>query len=129
MSDVASASTTIKSTVEAALKIVSAAVSGRRRAHLTASTDDPHRPGARSVHRREIGEVRRPGPRRSGYRRAGSFSRHFRTIVSRSIGRPGWIRDGGAGSAERTCSSVSRTVAARNGGRPVSSSYKIAPSE
>ena len=34
----------------------------------------------------------------------------------------GTSRDGGTGSAVLTCSSVSRTVAPRNGGRPVSSS-------
>ena len=35
---------------------------------------------------------------------------------------------GATGSADLTCSSVSSAVAARNGGRPVSSSYRIAPS-
>ena len=35
---------------------------------------------------------------------------------------------GGTGSCRRTCSSVSRTVAPRNGGRPVSNSYRMAPS-
>ena len=57
-----------------------------------------------------------------------SFSRHFRTIVSRSMGNP--PVGSGTGMPVRpaaTCSSVSSTVAARNGGRPVSSSYKIAP--
>ena len=46
----------------------------------------------------------------------------LQAIVSRSRGRPGTSRDGGTGSVVLTCSSVSRTVAPRNGGRPVSSS-------
>ena len=51
----------------------------------------------------------------------------LQAIVSRSRGRPGTSRDGGTGSAFMTCSRVSSAVAPRNGGRPVSSSYRIAP--
>ena len=52
----------------------------------------------------------------------GSFCKHFNAIVSRSRANPGTKRDGGRGSTVLTCSRVSRTVAPRNGGRPVKSS-------
>ena len=58
-----------------------------------------------------IGAGRRPGRATSGYRRAGSFSRHFRQIVSMSRGILGWSCEGGTGSLLRTMSSVSRTDA------------------
>src|SRR6266576_3250472 len=48
-------------------------------------------------------------------------------MVSRSRGTLPLSRDGGTGSWEITCRTVSAAVAARNGGRPVSSSYRIAP--
>ena len=49
-----------------------------------------------------------------------------RAVVVRARDAAG-NRDGGTGSVVRACSSVSRTVAPRNGGRPVKSSYRIAP--
>ncbi len=48
-------------------------------------------------------------------------------MVSRSRGSPGWRRDGGTGSAVLTWAIVSKADAPRNGGRPVSSVYRMAP--
>ena len=100
---------------------MAAATAGRRRAHFQPRSQN-------GDGRAAIGSPARWRRRSSAsasavaYRRAGAFSRHFRQIVSRSRGRPGWSRDGGTGSMVLTCSRVSRAVAARNGGRPVSSS-------
>jgi hypothetical protein len=55
-----------------------------------------------------------------GYRRPGSFSRHFRQITSRSRDTRGFSRDGDWGSWVRTMSSVSASVVPANGARPVS---------
>ena len=49
-------------------------------------------------------------------------------MVSRSRGTRGFSRRGGTGSSVATCWSVADAVSERNGGRPVSSSYRIAPS-
>ena len=51
----------------------------------------------------------------SGYRRDGSFSRHFRQIVSRSRGTLGWNRVGRTGSWAMTIWIVSEVVAPLNG--------------
>jgi hypothetical protein len=53
----------------------------------------------------------------------------LRHTVSKSRGTLAFSRDGGAGSWWITWSSVAVAVSARKGGRPVSNSYKIAPSE
>src|SRR5262249_56162781 len=63
------------------------------------------------------------------YRLPGSFSRHRRQTVSRSGESEPVSRRGGTGSRVRTCSSVSSGEVPRNGGSPVSSSYRMAPSE
>src|SRR5262249_42715538 len=47
------------------------------------------------------------------YRSAGSFSRHFRQMISRSRGVCGFNRDGGSGGHSRTCWSASATEAPR----------------
>ena len=54
------------------------------------------------------------------YRSAGAFSRHWRTIASRSAGTSRRSRRGGTGSAVWTCWSVCTTPSPTNGGRPVS---------
>ena len=67
---------------------------------------------------------------RLGARRSGGAAPFPGTSGRPSPGRAatrGCKRRGATGSSERTCSSVSSTVAAWNGGRPVSSSYRIAP--
>ena len=48
-------------------------------------------------------------------------------MVSGSRGTAAFNRDGGTGSWETTCRNVSAAVSARKGGRPVSSSYRMAP--
>ena len=63
-----------------------------------------------------------------GYRRPAFFCRHFRQIVSRSRGTAGCSRAGGTGSSLMHLQDASRAgVSPWNGGRPVSSSYRIAP--
>ena len=59
--------------------------------------------------------------RRLGYRRCGSFSRHFRQMISRSRGTRGFSREGGSGELHRgPWSSVSARLVPVNGARPVS---------
>ncbi len=73
---------------------------------------------------------RRRSPARAaaeGYRFPGSFSRHFRQIVSRSRGIVALSRRGGTGSSATTIRTVSSGVAAWNGGRPVTARYSVAP--
>ena len=98
---------------------------GRARAGA-APTSTPlpgrHRPGQDRLAGQEPPQVLGQRLGRGVAPRRGPSRRHFRQIVSRSRGSPGSSRDGGTGSADRTCWSVSRTVAPRNGGRPVSSS-------
>ena len=53
------------------------------------------------------------------YRLPGSFSRHFKQIVSTSRGMDALSRRGDTGSSPMTMSTVSIAVAAWNGGRPV----------
>ena len=108
------------------LTSVSAAAVGRRFAHFQPRSAQP-------AGRARIGSPRRNRPSSSAnaaavaYRLPGSLCRHFRQIVSRSRGVFGCNCDGGTGSSATTCIIVSSGVAARNGGRPVSSSYRIAP--
>ncbi len=76
------------------------------------------------------GSARRPGIAaglRPAHRpRRIAWTAPFASTSARSSRRcaagPGTSRDGGTGSAVLTCSSVSSTVAPRNGGRPVKSS-------
>jgi hypothetical protein len=49
-------------------------------------------------------------------------------MVSRSRGTFALSRDGGTSSSAISCRTVSAAVSALNGGRPVSISYKMAPS-
>ena len=87
------------------------------------------RPGVNRVAVHEPAADRRPARRALANRRAGSFSRHFRQIVSRSCGTRGSSCRGGTGSCSITWRIVSIGLPALNGGRPTSSSYRIAPSE
>ena len=61
----------------------------------------------------------RPAPRRWHNAAPGSFSRHFRQIVSRSRGTSACKRRSGTGSSWTICSSVSCSDVPLNGGRPV----------
>ena len=54
------------------------------------------------------------------YRRRGSFSRHFRQIISRSRGTLALSLRGGSGGCSLTMVSVSTTLSPPNGARPVS---------
>ena len=71
----------------------SAAAAGRRRAHFTARSHDPDRRARigspAQVPLQVVGQRRR-----RAYRRRGSFSRHFRQIVSRSRSTRRLSRDG-----------------------------------
>ena len=95
---------------------------GQRRI-APAPSPEPARPPDRP--RRDRPAVEEP-PQVVGQRRgvrvspAGSFSRHFRQIVSRSRGTSGRCRRGGTASVETTSFRVSIAEAPRNGGRPVS---------
>ena len=77
------------------------------RADAPARSGGPGSAGARGT---VPGRRRAPPP--IWYRPDGSLRRHFRQIVSRSRGKRGTSRLGGTGSALRTCSRVSNSVAA-----------------
>ena len=101
------------------------ATAGRRR------TQRGHRPSYQSA---ALAPARRQGNGAASAssaavrsRRTGSLFRHLRQIVSRSRGNLGCNRDGAIGSSWTTWASASRNDAPTNGGRPVSSSYRIAP--
>ena len=106
---------------------IATATAGCRRAHLTVRSV---RPARRAV----TGSPRRNRPRSAassaadGYRRICSFRRHLRQTFSRSRGTRGLSLAGATGSSTSNCRSVSAADSPRNGGRPVSASYKIAPS-
>src|SRR5262249_53348768 len=105
----------------------SAAIAGRRRDHFTARSKV-------DTGRATIGSPARYRPRSSPnavallYRFPGSFSRHFKQIVSRPRGSDALSPRGGTGSSLSTWSTVSIAVAAWNGGRPVTRAYSVAPS-
>src|SRR5205085_570684 len=60
---------------------------------------------------------------------AGAFARHFSAMTDNSRSARGFRCRGSSGSRSITWRTVFRTPLPRNGGRPVSTSYKMAPSE
>src|SRR5262249_31155385 len=63
----------------------------------------------------------------SGYRLSGSLCKHFKQMLSTSRGTLLFSLRGGTGVVYRTFATISN-VSPSKGGRPASSSYRIAPS-
>ena len=112
---------------------------GQRRAPLAGGdglvSAGPAQPRSRMVVRRERitwpsrNRLRSSARSRADAKRRAALSQACQTDRLHIAREPGTNRTGATGSSTRTCSMVSATLAALNGGRPVSSSYRIAPSE
>ncbi|MFO0956416.1 MAG: hypothetical protein U0800_02985 [Isosphaeraceae bacterium] len=103
-----------------------AAGAGRRRTHFASRSQAGT--GLAAIGR-PSSQLFRSSARSSarGYRRAGSFSRHLRQIVSRSRGISARTVRGRGGAASVTCWIRRSRPLASNAGRRVSSSYSTSP--
>ena len=110
-----------------AVRATAAPRQGRRRAHFQAAPR-PASAGPGSAGRRGTARRSSASSEAVAYRRRGSFSQALQADRLEVAGRVTLDLAGRSGSWLETCSRVESGVVPLNGGRPVSISYRIAPS-